>query len=251
MIRNILIFALCAISLNACVVSHSATSSYSCLPDVVQFKAESRFEYPMVMVETAMSIEAYESMSAQEKVNMGYIYNYALSTGEGKYSMERYYGFTLNMNGKSISEPDAEWIIKTQAGSFERYFAKTTMKLTRLQDSQYEYRLLCDYSDYAPYEIFFSRVEDEEDESYYSWKIEMNCCFETRDGYVVTVKTLGPVTRKVYRAVPNVSQCCVEMKGALQVSFEGDRNDDGQLEQLDVVKNTYDGKKITNDRYQF
>ena len=237
-------------SLNACVISHSDTSNYKFLPEVAEFKAESRLEFPMVMVETAMAIEAYQEMSAQEKVQMGYIYKSAVSTGEGRYKMDRFYEYSLDMNGKSISQPDAEWIIKTEAGSFDRYFTQTTMRLTRPDTPEHEYRLVCDYKGYPSYEILFSSLA-EEDGSYYSWIIEMSCSFTTDDGYVVTINTLEPITRKVYRAVPDVSPCSVEMKGTLQIRFEGDRNGDGQLEELDVVKYVYDGNRRNNEIYQF
>lgn len=79
----------------------------------------------------------------------------------------------------------------------------------------------------------------------------MSCSFTTDDGYVVTINTLEPITRKVYRAVPDVSPCSVEMKGTLQIRFEGDRNGDGQLEELDLVKYVYDGKLKGNEIYQF
>ena len=84
-------------SLNACVISHSDTSNYKFLPEVAEFKAESRLEFPMVMVETAMAIEAYQEMSAQEKVQMGYIYRSAISTGEGRYKMDRFYEYSLDI----------------------------------------------------------------------------------------------------------------------------------------------------------
>jgi hypothetical protein len=161
--RNILILALCAMSLNACVISHSDTSNYKFLPEVAEFKAESRLEFPMVMVETAMAIEAYQEMSAQEKVQMGYIYKSAVSTGEGRYKMDRFYEYYLDMNGKSISQPDAEWIIKTEAGSFDRYFTQTTMRLTRPDTPEHEYRLVCDYKGYPSYEILFSSLDESGD----------------------------------------------------------------------------------------
>lgn len=242
-------------SLTACVISDSDTSKYHFYPQLVEFKAESRFEYPMVMVETAMSIEAYETMSAEEKMGMGYIYESALATGAGRYKMEDFYGFTLDMNGNSISEPDSEWLINTNAGSFDRYYAETTMRLTRLQDSEYEYRLACHYNDFQVYEMFFSHVEEEPVEGeatpYYSWKIEMSCSFTTEDGNVVTINTLGPVTRKVYRAIPQVADCYVVMKGALEIRFEGDSNGDGRLEELDVEKYVYHGERQYNEIYQF
>lgn len=253
--KNIIILALFAMSLNACVLNESDTSNYHMLPQLVEFKAESRFEYPMVMVETAMSIEAFETMSPEEKMTMGYIYDSALSTGESRYKMNEFYGFTLDMYGMPLSEPNSEWVIKTDAGSFDRYFTQTTMRLSRTQGSDYEYRLACDYKGYQAYEILFSHVYETpaegNDVPYYSWIIEMSCNFTTDDGNEVTVKTLGPVTRKVYRAVPGLSDCYVVMKGALEVRFEGDSNDDGQLEVLDVEKYEYHGERQYNEIYQF
>ena len=242
-------------SLNACVLNDSDTSNYHMFPQLVEFKAESRFEYPMVMVETAMSIEAFEAMSPEEKMTMGYIYDSALATGESRYKMNEFYGFTLDMYGMSLSEPNSEWVIKTDAGSFDRYFTQITMRLSRTQGSDYEYRLSCDYKGYQSYEILFSHVDETpaegNDVPYYSWIIEMSCNFTTDDGNEVTVKTLGPVTRKVYRAVPGISDCYVVMKGALEVRFEGDSNDDGQLEVFDVVKYEYHGERQYNEIYQF
>ena len=253
--KNIIISALCAMSLNACVLNDSDTSNYHMFPQLVEFKAESRFEYPMVMVETAMSIEAFEAMSPEEKMTMGYIYDSALATGESRYKMNEFYGFTLDMYGMPLSEQNSEWVIKTDAGSFDRYFTQTTMRLSRTQGSDYEYRLACDYKGYQSYEILFSHVDETpaegNDVPYYSWIIEMSCNFTTDDGNEVTVKTLGPVTRKVYRAVPGISDCYVVMKGALEVRFEGDSNDDGQLEVFDVVKYEYHGERQYNEIYQF
>lgn len=248
-IRNILISALCLVSFNSCRVDGPETSKYHLLSDLAEHKASSRLEFPMVMAETAMSIEAYEGMTAEEKLGMGYIYENLMKTGEGQFGMKDFYGFTLDMQGRSISEPGAEWFIKAYNGSFGRYVADFTMYFARQQDGEYDYKLVCNHKGYPAYEVLFSEVED--DEAFYSWIMEVSTRFTTGEGRVVTISTAEPVSRKVYRAQPKDPQSYVMMKGALEISFEGDADGDGTLELLDVVRCEYDGRKHPNERYNF
>lgn len=236
--RCLIILALCTSLFNACVIDSSETSNYESLHEAVANEVDDRLVFPIVMAETALLIETYEGMAPEEKVDMGYIYRNVLKTGEGKYEMNAFYALALDTRGVPLDQPGAEWVISTQTSSFEYRNGNGYFILSKT-GSDNEYRLVCEYDDSQSHEILFRAVADEE--AYYSWEIEMDCYYTTPEGREVTMVTDGPVVRKVYRKVPDLSLCSVLMDGSLTVDIK-DHN---------VVRHYYDGEVSQNVRYDF
>lgn len=232
-----MILALCASLFNACVIDSSETSNYKFLDEAVANEVDDRFVFPMDMAETALLIDAYEGMTPEEKVGMGYIYSNLIWAGGGRYTMEGFYSLTLDTMGKSMDEPDAQWVIEAVPMYGDR-IGKGHFLLSE-GETDNSYRLVCEYEGCQAYEILFRAVEDEE--AYFCWEIEMECRYTTEQGYDVTMVTDGPVVRKVYRRIPDVSRSKVMMSGNLTVD----------IKDHDCVRHRFDGELRPNSRYDF
>lgn len=232
-----MILALCASLFNACVIDSSETSNYKFLDEAVANEVDDRFVFPLDMAETALLIDAYEGMTPEEKVGMGYIYSNLIWAGGGRYTMEGFYSLTLDTMGKSMDEPDAQWVIEAVPMYGDR-IGKGHFLLSE-GETDNSYRLVCEYEGCQAYEIFFRAVEDEE--AYFCWEIEMECRYTTEQGYDVTMVTDGPVVRKVYRRIPDVSRSKVMMSGNLTVD----------IKDHDCVRHRFDGELRPNSRYDF
>lgn len=235
--RCLMILALCASLFNACVIDSSETSNYKFLDEAVANEVDDRFVFPLDMAETALLIDAYEGMTPEEKVGMGYIYSNLIWAGGGRYTMEGFYSLTLDTMGKSMDEPDAQWVIEAVPMYGDR-IGKGHFLLSE-GETDNSYRLVCEYEGCQAYEILFRAVEDEE--AYFCWEIEMECRYTTEQGYDVTMVTDGPVVRKVYRRIPDVSRSKVMMSGNLTVD----------IKDHDVVRHCFDGVVRKNSRYDF
>ncbi len=232
-----MILALCASLFNACVIDSSETSNYKFLDEAVANEVDDRFVFPLDMAETALLIDAYEGMTPEEKVGMGYIYSNLIWAGGGRYTMEGFYSLTLDTMGKSMDEPDAQWVIEAVPMYGDR-IGKGHFLLSE-GETDNSYRLVCEYEGCQAYEILFRAVEDEE--AYFCWEIEMECRYTTEQGYDVTMVTDGPVVRKVYRRIPDVSRSKVMMSGNLTVD----------IKDHDCVRHRFDGELRPNSRYDF
>lgn len=235
--RCLMILALCASLFNACVIDSSETSNYKFLDEAVANEVDDRFVFPLDMAETALLIDAYEGMTPEEKVGMGYIYSNLIWAGGGRYTMEGFYSLTLDTMGKSMDEPDAQWVIEAVPMYGDR-IGKGHFLLSE-GETDNSYRLVCEYEGCQAYEILFRAVEDEE--AYFCWEIEMECRYTTEQGYDVTMVTDGPVVRKVYRRIPDVSRSKVMMSGNLTVD----------IKDHDCVRHRFDGELRPNSRYDF
>ena len=233
-----MILALCASLFNACVIDSSETSNYGFLSDAVANEVDDRLVFPMTMAETALLIEAYEDMTPEEKVGMGYIYRNLIKTGEGKYKMNGFYSLTLDTMSKSLDENGTEWIIGTAADMYEHRIGGGHFLLSKA-GADNEYRLVCEYEGYQAYEILFRVVEDED--AYFSWEVEMECRYTTEEGREVTMITDDPVVRKVYRKNSDDGDCNVMMLGNVTVD----------IKDHDVVRHHFDGGVRKNSRYDF
>lgn len=235
--RCLMILALCASLFNACVIDSSETSNYKFLDEAVANEVDDRFVFPMAMAETALLIDAYEGMTPEEKVGMGYIFRNLIKTGEGKYQMNGFYSLTLYTMGKSMDEPDAQWVIEAVPMYGDR-IGKGHFLLSE-GETDNEYILLCEYEGCRSYEILFRVAEDED--AYFSWEAEMECRYTTEEGREVNMITDGPVVRKVYRKNSDDGDCNVMMLGNVTVDIKGH----------DVVRHHFDGGARKNSRYDF
>ena len=235
--RCLMILALCTSLFNACVIDSSETSDYKFLNDAVANEVDDRFVFPMDMAETALLIEAYEGMTPEEKVGMGYIFRNLIKTGDGKYKMREFYSMTLDAMGKSMDEPDAQWVIEA-APMYGDRIGKGHFLLSE-GEADNSYRLVCEYEGYQAYEMLFRVVEDED--AYFSWEVEMECRYTTEEGREVTMITDGPVVRKVYRKNSDDGDCNVMMLGNVTVDIKGH----------DVVRHHFDGEVRKSSRYDF
>ena len=236
--RCLMILALCISLFNACVIDSSETSNYNYLSEAVANEVDDRLVFPIVMAETALLIDVYEKMTPEEKIQMGYIYRNVLKTEEGKYTMNGFYDFALDTGGKSLDEPGAEWVISTNASSFEYRIGKGHFLLSKSESGD-GYILVCEHEGAEPYDISLRVVEDEE--AYYSWEIEMECNYMTARDRDVTMVTDAPIVRKVYRKISDLSGCNEMMHGSITVD----------IKDHDVVRHYFDGEVRLNNRYDF
>lgn len=234
---------LCIPVISACRLDSGETSDYSRhnLQTYAWTEVKSKVIFPVIMAETAMSVEAYEKMSAEEKMQMGYIYRTLIKVDDTHYKMHDFYTFTLSTGGRSISEPGALWVMTSDKDRYELVYMP--------EDSNYEYRIYCQSYAGDSYVVDFNSIEDEN--AFYSWEIVADCMCKSYAGYEVQVKTDGPLVRKVYRGNGNVNHSCVMMDGAVTVRISGDNDKDGSMEELDVVKCAYDGSEVRNEVYDF
>lgn len=236
--RCLMILALCASLFNACVIDSSETSNYKFLDEAVANEVDDRFVFPLAMAETALLIDAYEGMTPEEKVGMGYIFRNLIKTGEGKYQMNGFYSLTLDTMGKSLNDPDLQWVIEAAPARYGNRIGGGHFLLSK-GEADNSYRLVCEYEGYQAYEILFRVVDDEY--AYFSWEAEMECRYTTEEGREVTMITDGPVVRKVYRKNSDDGDCNVMMIGNVTVD----------IKDHDVVRHCFDGVVRKNSRYDF
>lgn len=245
-----LVLAMCLPLFNACKLDSAETSDLNDhnLDYLTQKYLESRLEFPVVMAETALSIDIYEQMTAEDKTGMGYIYRSLLKESDGYYLMSDFYGFKLNTGDKSLKEPGTVWRFETNWGSFgsdyPHMYGNYIYTLSAAGPAAgYDYKLTCDSDYYEPYEIKMTVIEDEE--AFYAWNIEMSCEFMTEEGRSVTIRTDGPVVRKVYRKGGETVESQVTMTGKarMRISLEPGGN-----EVMDLGYE-YDKTRWTNVRY--
>lgn len=248
--RHLLILAAMMPLAGACVVDSEDSPHHNRLPQVAELNVEDKLEFPIVMAETALSIDAYEGMTPEQKMDMGYIYNSLIKVAEGTYKMVRFYDFNLNTGGQSLHDPKARWAFTTSTNSFDYGTAEGRFTLSAAEDgSGYDYDLICGSDSAETYGISIRKIEDTE--AYYSWELEMDCRFTTPEGRIVTLATVDPVVRKVYKGIAGFQVSAVMMSGRVSMLVEEDTDGDGNLEELDLVTYTYPGARSENERYQF
>lgn len=233
--RHIYVLALFTLLFSGCLIDTAETSNIDFLDEAVDNELLDRLVFPMVMAETAFLINVYEGMSAEEKLEMGYVYRALLKEAEGKYTMNNFHGFTLETGGKTLDEPGAEWYL-TAFNRFAYYNTSETRFV--LSRSESGYSLVCQYDKNDPYEICFRSVEDEE--AFFSWEIDFQCTYKTDEGRTVSMTADAPIVRKVYRKGVKDEGCSLIMDGTVTVD----------IKDHDVVPRVFEGQVVPN-HYDF
>lgn len=246
--RHIISFALLLPILSSCVIGYEEESPHSDrnLELLAAATAEARFTFPMVLVETVLSIEDYENMTAEDKLEMTHVFNSLIKTSDRTYTMDRFYNFKLATDGKSMrQDEDAEWTFESSWGDrlyYSSFSDKRRFSLLRYpEDAGYDYFLSCDRNSDAGESIFMI-TEFEDEEAYFSWKIEMRGSYLSDEGRLMEFCTDGPVYRKVYRKNTEAEQSRVWTEGRMLIKIH-DRNGD-MLDEL-----VYDLKRDSDNIY--
>lgn len=201
--------ALCLPLLCSCVLDSADNSKYndSNLNRFAESMAESRLTFPMVLIETALCIEDYEKMSAEEKIRMTYIFENLIKTADNTYSMGDFYGLNVSTDGKSMKDTDAKWTFESTW--YSRYYYSSQFSDTRRfelyrypEDAGYTYFLSCDRNSGIGETIIMIK-ETEDDEAYFSWELTAQGSYRSPEGRFVEFRTAEPVTRKVWRSNGN------------------------------------------------
>ena len=233
--RHICILALFTLLFSGCLIDTAETSNIDFLDEAVDNELLDRLVFPMVMAETAFLIDVYEGMSAEEKLEMGYVYRALIKEAEGEYTMNNFHGFTLETGGKTLDEPGAVWYLAVLNRFVYYYTTETRFVLSR---SESGYSLICKYDKNDPYEIRFRSVEDEE--AFFSWEIDFQCTYKTDEDRTVNMTTDAPIVRKVYRKGVKGDECSLMMEGSVTVD----------IKDHDVVPHVYEGQVVPN-HYDF
>lgn len=242
--------ALCLPLLCSCVLDSADTSNHndSNLNRFAESMAESRLTFPMVLMETALCIEDYENMSAEDKIRMTHIFENLIKTADNAYSMGNFYGLNVSTGGTSMKDTDARWTFESTWYSdfyYSSQFSGTRrFELYRYpEDAGFTYFLSCDKDSEAGETIIMIR-ETEDAEAYFSWEITVRGSYRSPEGRFVEFKTAEPVTRKVWRATGN-DDSKVSVKGRFMVTIHTQ-----DLEVLDEV-NIDLTRESANKYYKF
>lgn len=181
--------------------------------------AESRLTFPMVLMETALCIEDYENMSAEDKVGMKHIFENLIKTSDRTYAMGNFYGLNISTDGKSLKDEDVKWTFESSWHSdhydSSQFSDRRRFELQRYpEDVVYTYFLSCDNnSDIGETILIIKEIMD--DEAYFSWEVIVRGSYRSPEGRLVNFQTINPVTRKVWRATGN-DDSKVSVRGSLQ-----------------------------------
>lgn len=194
---------------------------------------EERVIFPLAMMETAFNIEAYENATAEEKVEMTYIFNSLLKQGNS-YQMKYFHSFYMTPDGKTIHEPGAEWKISVfDYGSASDFTLKCTdegkWEMTALNDSG----LVC-----------FDITKGTDDESLFNWSIGISGSLTSSQGRIVEIRSDGPITRQI---LDENERCYSVLTG--KIEFDIYENKDASTP-LDSFTHSFSGRKETNTFYQ-
>lgn len=220
--RHIITMAVCLPFLCSCILDSAETSAYNDnnLLNFATSMAESRLTFPMVLMETAICIEDYESMSAEDKVRMKHIFENLIKTSDKTYSMGNFYGLNVSTGGKSLKDEDVKWTLESSWYS-DRYYSSQFSDRRRFElqrypeDAGYTYFLSCDNnSDIGETILIIKEITD--DEAYFSWEVTVRGSYRSPEGRLVNFQTIDPVTRKVWRATGN-GDSRVSVRGRFKV----------------------------------
>lgn len=248
--RHLIIITLLLPLMTACRIERAESSNHTekDLQYYASTMADSRLIFPMVLAETAMSIDIYENMSAEDKIGLTYIFNNLLKTGENTYTMNDFFGLKVSTDGNSINEPGAEWYFESTWGGFygtEGFNSGRKFILTcRPEGTDRDWALTCDPGTDHSHTIFFN--DTDEDNAFYSWEIMMEGQDESPKGLHIGFRTDGAVKRSVYRKTEEIGESQVRMDGGFIVNiYEAD------MDHLDEISYRFDGIRSHNPHYDF
>lgn len=192
-----------------------------------------RIEFPLAMMETAFNIEAYEKASAEEKVQMAYIFNCLLKEGNS-YRMNYFHSFYLTPDEKSIYEAGARW----NFSAFD-YGYGSKFTLNCIEDGKWEMVVQYDNG-----QITFNISQLPQEESLFNWEISLAGSLTSGQGRIVDIRSAGPVTRKV---CSDQWKCSIVMAG--EIIFNIYDNDESSTPQ-DTFRYAFSGQEEDNAFYQ-
>lgn len=236
--RYIIILAVICTCLHACKIESAdkPTRERYNAERYIYETTEGRVIFPMAMMETAFNIEAYENATAEEKVQMTYIFNCLLHEGNG-YFMKNFFSFHLTPDGRSVYEPGALWKI----------YAHNTIILT-----SYDTSLTLECVDDGVWTMTaehdkgkteFKITQLPEEDTLFHWDIEISGEIVSGEGRVMKIYTPEHVVRRV---CVNKWGCTTCMEGTVCI----DVYDKDSVTLLDAFVHTFDGKEIENQYYQ-
>lgn len=233
--RHILLLTLMCSCLLSCVMEKEQTptrENYS-LSQYASNATEISIMFPLAMMETAFNIEAYENATAEEKVEMTYIFNTLIKQGNS-YQMKNFHSFYMTPDGKPSHEPGAEWKISTfDYGSGSDYTLKCT------DEGKWEMTVKNDNG-----EVDFDITKEADDESLFNWTISFSGSLTSSQGRIVEIRSAGPITRKVL----NENERCYSIMTG-KIEFDIYENKDASTP-LDTFTYSFSGRKETNTFYQ-
>lgn len=248
--RHLIIMSVLIPLMTACSIDNPQNSNHTekDLNYYASLMADSRLVFPMVLAETAISIDTYLGMSAEDKVGMTYIFSNLLQTQQTVYEMDRFFGMKVSTDGKSLTEHGSAWEFESTNGSFYGYDWTEGIRRFRLihkEDGEdWEWELKCDIGGSHPYSIFFRSIQ--EDEAWYNWEISMKGTSTSPQERSVEFETDGTVKRAVYRKSEEVGESQTKMDGGLILNiYEAD------MDHLDEVSYRFDSIKSQNPHYDF
>lgn len=242
--KRYILYAMSLVLLCSCTVESAERSGYSeaSLQRFASEVAEDKLIFPMSIFETVLLIDEYERMSAEEKVELGHIFNHLIKSSDKVYTMKDFYNLKVSTDGKSIYEDGAEWMFQTDYSMYG-YDSKSFALYRNPEGSGHDFIMDPDVKGSPQTEIRIDFIEDED--AYFSWEIEVDGGFTSDQGRDVRYITDGPVTRKVTRSSDSVAESMVTMKGRFVVTiFDTDGT------QLDEIRYDLSGTEV-NPYYQF
>lgn len=241
--KKCIYYALSIIILSSCIVESAEWNEYSedGLERFASEVAEDKLIFPLSVFETVLLIQDYESLGAEDKVELKHIFNCLIKESEDVYKMEQFFNLKVSTDGKSIYETVAEWAFQTDYSIYD--YSPTSFRLYNSPEREgTDFLLEADIKSSAD-RFLIEKVED--DEAYFSWSIEMEGGFESEKGRTVLYRTDGPVTRKVTRSSDSIAESMVTMNGNLVITiFDTDGT------QLDEIRYDLSGTEV-NPYYQF
>lgn len=190
--------------------------------------------FPLAMMETAFNIEAYENATAEEKVEMTYIFNTLIKQGNS-YQMRGFYSFYMTPDGKTSHEPGAEWKISAAYNYSEA--ADYTLKCT--DEGKWEMTVKSNNG-----QVDFHITQEADAESLFNWAITLSGSLTSAQGRIVEIRSSGPVTRKVFK---DKLKCLTVMTGNIEFAIY--ENKDASTP-VDSFTYTFSGDETTNNYYQ-
>ena len=242
--KRYILYALSIITLCSCTIESAEKSEYSeaGLQRFASEVADDKLIFPMSILETVLLIDDYERMSAEEKVELGHIFNNLIKSSDKVYSMKDFYNLKVSTDGKSIYEDGAEWMFQTDYSMYG-YESKSFALCNNPEGAEHDFILDPDVKGSPQTEIRIDSIE--KDDAYFSWEIEVEGWFTSGQGRDVRYITDGPLIRKVTRSSDSVAESMVTMNGRLVITiFDTDGTE------LDEVTYSLSGTKV-NPYYQF
>lgn len=226
----------------SCVVENADSPRYSekGLQNFASEVAEEKFIYPLALFETVLLIDDYEKLEAEEKVGLKHIFGSLIKVSDNVYTMEKFFNLKVSTDGRSVNEAGAEWFFQTEYSMFG-YDTRSFTLYNSPENENCDFLLHADVKEHGGV-MYIDKVDDE---TYFSWKIEMEGTLESFSGLTVRFRTDGPVTRKVERATEANDKSMVTMDGRLVVTIFGA---DGK--ELDEIRYDLPETEV-NQYYQF